>query len=60
MELSYAVLLSNCFLNIHTLKCGYNEVLNKEIEKYCPDIFKKELRIPDFYLNTVKLKINKT
>jgi len=57
--LSHAVMLANCFLNIHTLKCGYGEVLNKEVEKYCPDMFIGELRVPDFYLNIVKSKISK-
>ena len=42
---------------MHTLKCHYGEVLNKEIEIHCPYMFKNELRVPDFYLNTVKSKI---
>lgn len=57
--LSRAVVLANCFLNMYTLKCGYGEVLNKEVEKYCPDMFRSELRVPDFYLNIVKSKIGK-
>ena len=55
--LSRAILLANCFINMYTIKCGYGDFLNKEVEKYCPEIFKKELKIPDFYLNTVKLKL---
>ena len=57
--LSRAVLLANCFLNMYTLKCGYEEILNKEVEKNCPSIFKKELRVPEFYLDIVKSKITK-
>lgn len=57
--LSRAVVLANCFLNMYTLKCGYGEVLNKEVEKYCPDMFRNELRVPDFYLTVVKSKIVK-
>lgn len=57
--LSQAIMLSNCFLNMYTLKSGYSEVLIKEVEKYCPDIFKSELRVPEFYLNIVKSKIGK-
>jgi hypothetical protein len=57
--LSRAVVLANCFLNMYTLKCGYGEVLNKEVEKYCPDMFRSELRVPDFYLTVVKSKIVK-
>jgi len=57
--LSRAVVLANCFLNMYTLKCGYSEVLNKEVEKYCPNIFRNELRVPDFYLTIVKSKIGK-
>jgi hypothetical protein len=49
-------MLANCFVNSNILKCNYNKVLNKEIEKNCPDIFKHELRIPEFYLNIVKSK----
>mgnify|MGYP003341220882 CR=1 FL=1 len=41
---------------MYTLKCGYGEVLNNEVEKYCPDMFRNELRVPDFYLNIVKSK----
>lgn len=44
---------------MYTLKSGYGEVLNKEVEKYCPDMFRSELRVPDFYLSVVKLKIGK-
>jgi hypothetical protein len=44
---------------MYTLKSGYGEVLNKEVEKYCPDMFRSELRVPDFYLDTVKSKISK-
>ena len=44
---------------MYTLKCGYGEVLNKEVEKYCPDMFRSELRVPDFYLDIVKSKIGK-
>ena len=57
--LSRAVVLSNCFLNMYTLKCSYGDVLNKEVEKYCPEMFSSEIRVPDFYINIVKLKINK-
>ena len=57
--LSRAVVLANCFLNMYTLKSGYGEVLNKEIEKCCPYMFRSELRVPDFYLYTVKSKISK-
>lgn len=52
-------MLANCFLNMYTLKSGYGEVLNKEVEKYCPDMFRSELRVPNFYLDTVKSKISK-
>ena len=44
---------------MYTLKSGYGVVLNKEIEKYCPDMFRSELRVPNFYLDTVKSKISK-
>jgi hypothetical protein len=44
---------------MYTLKCGYSEVLNKEVEKNCPNMFRNELRVPDFYLNIVKSKLNK-
>jgi len=57
--LSRAVVLANCFLNMYTLKCSYGEILNKEVEKYCPDMFRSELRVPNFYLDTVKSKISK-
>lgn len=53
-------MLANCFVNSNIFKCSYNKVLNKEIEKNCPNIFKDELRIPDFYLNIVKFKKSKS
>lgn len=52
-----AIVLANCFLNMHTIKSKYNNELLTEIDKYCPDILKKELRVPEFYMNTVKNKL---
>lgn len=52
-----AIVLANCFLNIHTIKSKYNNELLREIDKYCPGIFKKELRVPEFYINTIKNKM---
>lgn len=57
--LQEAVVLANCFLNMYTIKSVYSEELNKKIVNNCPEIFKKELRVPDFYINIVKSKINK-
>lgn len=54
-----AFVLANCFLNIHIIKSKYNEELLREIYKYCPDILKKELRVPNFYINTIKNKLVK-
>lgn len=58
MGLSRAITLSNCFINIYTIKCKYSDELVKEIEKNCPTMFKNELRIPDFYLNIIKGKVD--
>ena len=41
---------------MYTLKCNYSEVLSKDIEMHCPNMFKSELRVPNFYLNIVKSK----
>ena len=57
-DLTRAVVLANCFVNKHTIKCGYAPVLEKEIEKNCPEMFKNELRIPEFYMNIVKTKVS--
>lgn len=59
VDLSKAYVLANCFLNLNTIKCKYHNLLNLEIENNCPDIFKKELRIPEFYLELVKKKLLK-
>ena len=32
-DLTRAVVLANCFVNKHTIKCGYAPELEKEIEK---------------------------
>ena len=29
----------------------------EEVEKNCPEVFKKELRVPEFYMNIIKSKI---
>ena len=55
--LSRAVVLANCFLNMYTLKSGYCKELVDEINKNCPVMFKKELRVPEFYMNIIKSKI---
>ena len=44
---------------MYTIKCNYDKVLCKEVEKYYPEIFKSELRVPDFYLNIVNKKLIK-
>lgn len=55
--LKRAEILANCFLNMYTLKSGYCKELVNEIDNNCPDMFRKELRVPDFYLNVIKSKI---
>ena len=57
--MSKAVVLANCFINMYTLKCKYSNELMHEIEINCPDMFKSELRVPEFYLNLIQNKINK-
>lgn len=44
---------------MYTIKSRYSDILNKEVEKNCPEMFRHELRIPDFYINIVKSKISK-
>ncbi len=44
---------------MYTIKSRYSDLLNKEVEKNCPEIFRHELRIPEFYIDAVKSKINK-
>lgn len=58
VELSKAVVLANCFVNKNTIGSGYEPELEKEIEEYCPDMFKNGLRIPEFYMNIVKSKVS--
>jgi len=41
---------------MYTIKCNYSKDLINEIEKNCPDMFKHELRIPEFYINIIKNK----
>ena len=55
--LNRAYVLANCFLNMHSMKSVYNNILLKEIDKYCPDIFKTVLRVPDFYMKSVKSRV---
>ena len=62
-DIKKSILLANCFVNINVLKCEYNNELIKSVNDNCPNIFKNELRIPQFYMNNIinikkKLKIN--
>ena len=57
LEFNRALVLANCFLNMHTIKSKYDKNLLEEIEEYCPEIFKKALRVPQFYMDTVKSKV---
>ena len=49
-----AICLANCFVNKYAINCRYPGVLENEIEKNCPEIFKKELRVPEFYIKIIK------
>ena len=42
---------------MYTLKSIYSKELMEEVEKNCPEVFKKELRVPEFYMNIIKSKI---
>ena len=57
-DLARAVLLANCFVNKHTIQSGYAPELEKEIESNCPVMFKNGLRIPEFYMNIIKTKVD--
>lgn len=57
-DLKRAVVLANCFVNKHTIQSGYEPELEKEIEMNCPDMFKDGLRIPEFYMNIIKTKVD--
>jgi hypothetical protein len=57
-DLTRAVVLANCFVNKHTIQSGYAPELEKEIESNCPDMFKNGLRIPEFYMNIIKTKVD--
>lgn len=58
MEIARALILANCFVNQQVIGCGYQEELENEIKKNCPDNFKKEIRIPEFFMNIVKSKVS--
>ena len=57
LEFNRAFVLASCFLNMHTINSKYDEKLLKEIDEYCPEIFKKALRVPQFYMDAVKSKV---
>ena len=50
-------MLSNCFLNRYSIKSKYDYNLECEIDKYCPVLFKNEIRVPEFYMNIIKSKV---
>jgi len=56
--LSKAVVLACCYINKNIIGSVYEPGLEREIEEHCPDMFKNGLRIPDFYMNIVKLKVS--
>ena len=53
-DINKVLLLANCFLNINIYNCEYNDEIKKNVNNYCPDIFKNSLRIPPFYLDYIK------
>lgn len=62
-DIKKSILLANCFVNINVLKCEYNNELIKSVNENCPNIFKNELRVPEFYIENInnikkKFKIN--
>tara|TARA_E500000178_G_C17002247_1_gene746290 strand:- start:1028 stop:1309 length:282 start_codon:yes stop_codon:yes gene_type:complete len=58
-KITRAVSLANCFINMYSLKCSYADEIMSEIKNNCPEIFKNELRVPEFYMNNVKNILNK-
>lgn len=57
-DLTRALILANCFVNKHTIQSVYELELEKEIQSNCPAMFKNGLRIPEFYINIIKTKID--
>ena len=58
-DITRTIVLANCFVNMYTIKSTYSKELMHEIEKNCPNIFKCELRVQEFYMDLIKNKINK-
>lgn len=56
-SLEKSIMLSNCFLNRYSIKSKYDYKLECEIDKYCPVLFKNEIRVPEFYMNMIKSKV---
>lgn len=56
-NLNRAIVLSNCFMNRMTIGSGYKSDVEKDVDKYCPNVFNNGIRIPEFYLNIIKSKI---
>lgn len=50
-------MLANCFLNMYTIKCKYSQYLEDLIYNNTPEIFKIEIKVPDYYLNVVRSKM---
>jgi len=51
--------LANCFVNRYEFNSTYSDELEIKIDKYIPEIFKKEIKIPLYYINLIKEILNK-
>ena len=48
-------MLANSFINRFKYGCKYNHSLEENINNNCPKLFEKEMRVPEFYLQSISL-----
>lgn len=53
-------MLANSFINRFKYGCKYNHSLEENINNNCPKLFEKEMRVPEFYLQSISTIIKNT
>jgi len=48
-----SLMLANSFINRFKYGCKYSHSLEENINNNCPKLFEKEMRVPEFYLQSI-------
>ena len=57
-DIEKSLVLANCFINMNVFKSAYGKEAEYDVNKNCPEIFKKRLEVPEYLMKVIKEKIN--